>query len=167
LIAAPHCAAQPGLIMRRIPLIWTEVCAWKETAKWTSTWTSQAEGYAGRLEVIEGPTGRRRRTDAEKARIVAESLMPGVRLADVARRHGATRWQIYDWRKRLRNGHLAVPESMASTAAFAALVVEEPSQPRQASVGIDIILGDIVIRAGQDADDRHLSRVIRAVRASA
>lgn len=51
-------------------------------------------------------------------------------------------------------------------SAFAALLVEEPSQPRQASASIDIILGDIVIRARQDADDRHLSRVIRAVPAA-
>ncbi|MER8537610.1 IS66 family insertion sequence element accessory protein TnpB [Mesorhizobium sp. M1005] len=35
-------------------------------------------GYAGRLEVLEGPTGRRVRSEAEKARIAAESLMPGV-----------------------------------------------------------------------------------------
>ena len=34
-------------------------------------------GYAGRLEVLEGPTGRRVRSEAEKARIAAESLMPG------------------------------------------------------------------------------------------
>jgi hypothetical protein len=45
-------------------------------------------GFAGRLEVIEGPTGRRQRTEAEKARIVAESLMPGVRVADIARKYG-------------------------------------------------------------------------------
>jgi transposase len=51
-------------------------------------------GFAGRLEVIEGPTGRRQRTQAEKARIVAESLMPGVRVSEVARKYGATRWQI-------------------------------------------------------------------------
>ena len=123
-------------------------------------------GYGGRLEVIEGPTGRRRRTDAEKARIVAESLMPGVRVAEVARKYGVTRWQVYDWRKRLRHGHLALPENITTAPAFAALLVEEPSQPRQVSVGIDIIMGDIVVRAGQDADDRHLSRVIRAVRAA-
>jgi hypothetical protein len=43
-------------------------------------------GFAGRLEVIEGPTGRRQRTEAEKARIVAESLMPDVRVADLARK---------------------------------------------------------------------------------
>ena len=45
-------------------------------------------GFCGRLDVIEGPTGRRRRTDDEKARIVAESFLPGVRVSEVARRHG-------------------------------------------------------------------------------
>jgi transposase len=79
-------------------------------------------GFAGRLEVIEGPTGRRQRTDAEKARIVAESLMPGMRVADVARKYGATRWQIYDWRKRLRREQrrLTLPESILAAPAFAA-----------------------------------------------
>ncbi|WP_235868829.1 transposase, partial [Meridianimarinicoccus zhengii] len=55
-----------------------------------------------RLEVIEGPSGRRRRTKAERARIAAESMMPGAKVADVARKHGTTRWQVYDWRKQLR-----------------------------------------------------------------
>lgn len=59
-------------------------------------------GFAGRLEVIAGPTGRRQRSQADKARIVAESLVPGVRVAEVARKYGVTRWQVYDWRKRLR-----------------------------------------------------------------
>ena len=56
-----------------------------------------------RLEVIEGPSGRRRRTKAERARIAVESMMPGVIVADIARKHGTTRWQIYDWRKQVRN----------------------------------------------------------------
>ncbi|MDP2737705.1 MAG: hypothetical protein Q8O82_03110 [Pseudorhodobacter sp.] len=37
-----------------------------------------------RLEVIEGPSGRRQRTKAERARIAAESMMPGVTVADLA-----------------------------------------------------------------------------------
>src|SRR5690606_6030134 len=90
------------------------------------------EAYVGRLEVIESPTGRKRRSAEERARIAAESLLPQVRVADVARRHAATRCQVYDWR-RLRNGGLAVPESIATTRAFAALVVEEPpGRARQA-----------------------------------
>jgi len=96
---------------------------------------------------------------------VAESLMPGARVADVARKYGATRWQVYEWRKRLRKGALALPEDIATAPAFAALLVDEP-RPKPANACIDIVMDDVVIRAGQDADERHLSRVIRAVRAA-
>ena len=126
-----------------------------------------SSGYAGRLEVIEGPTGRRQRTEEEKARIVAESLRPGIGVAEVARRHGVTRWQVYDWRRRARDGRLALPESVISAPAFVSLVVQEPPQPVPTkTAGIEIVLGDAVIRAGRDVDEGHLSRVIRAVRAA-
>ena len=92
--------------------------------------------------------------------------MPGVRVADVARRHGVTRWQVYDWRKRLRKGNLALPESATSAPAFAALVVEEPPQPKPTGARIEIVVGDIVIRATPDAEEAHLARVIRAARAA-
>ncbi|WOH54485.1 hypothetical protein [Bradyrhizobium sp. sBnM-33] len=46
-------------------------------------------------------------------------------MAKVARRHGATRWQIYDWRQRFRQrGELPLCE--ASRPPFAPLVVEGP-----------------------------------------
>lgn len=84
-------------------------------------------GYAGRLDVLEGPTGRRVRSGADKARIAAE--MPGVQVTAVARQHGVTRWQVYDWRRRLRQGRLALPESMAPM--FAPLLVDESSAPQR------------------------------------
>ncbi|WP_247390110.1 transposase [Bradyrhizobium sp. 143] len=59
-------------------------------------------GSVSRLEVLEGPSGRRVRSEAERVRIVAESLLPGAQVSEVARKHGATRWQIYDWRRRFR-----------------------------------------------------------------
>ena len=125
-----------------------------------------------RLEVIEGPSGRRRRSKAERARIAVESMMPGVTVAAVARQHGTTRWQIYDWRKQLRKGHLVVPESMAALPAFAELVVEDagqaapPALPARSESALDIIVGDVVIRAGADADESRLARAIRAARAA-
>ena len=122
-----------------------------------------------RLEVIEGPSGRRRRTKAERARIAAESMMPGVTVADVARKHGTTRWQIYDWRKQLRKGNLVVPESVASLPVFAELVVDDSATaaPAAARSDLEIILGDVVIRAGAGADEGLLTRAIRAARAAA
>jgi transposase len=126
-------------------------------------------GYAGRLEVLEGPTGRRVRSAADKARIAAESLMPGMQVAAVARKHGVTRWQIYDWRRRLRHGQLALPESM--TPLFAPLLVEEASAPQRAirppksaPAKVEIVIGEVVIRAAVDVE--QLVQVICAVRAS-
>ena len=121
-----------------------------------------------RLEVIEGPSGRRRRTKAERARIAAESMMPGVAVADVARKHGTTRWQIYDWRKQMRKGSLVLPESVAALPMFAELVVAEPEQaPSAAGSDIGIVVADVVIRAGAGADEGRLTRAIRAARAAA
>ncbi|MER9965168.1 transposase [Mesorhizobium sp. M0045] len=126
-------------------------------------------GYAGRLEVLDGPTGRRVRSEAERARIAAESLMPGVQVAAVARKHGATRWQVYDWRRRLRQGQLALPESMAPM--FAQLMVDETSAPQRrmrpsksTPAKVEIVIDDMVIRTAVDVE--QLSQVIRAVRAS-
>ena len=125
-----------------------------------------------RLEVIEGPSGRRRRTKAERARIAAESMMPGVTVADVARKHGTTRWQIYDWRKQIRKGNLVVPESVAALPVFAVLVVDDSAAeaaatPARGASEVEIVVGDIVIRSGADADEGHLTRAIRAARAAA
>lgn len=118
-------------------------------------------GFAGRLEVIEGPTGWRQRSQADKARLVAESMLPGVRVAEVARRYGVTRWQVYDWRKQFRSGRLALPESVTSQTAFAAVMVEDAPEQKASASCIEIVVGDLVIRAEAGVDDGHLSRIIR------
>lgn len=129
-------------------------------------------GYASRMDVIEARDGRRLRSEAERARIAAESLWPGARVADVARRHGVTRWQVYDWRKKLAAGKLAVPDEMVTEPTFAALVVEprpetpsKPPTPSRRPGRIELTLLDVTLRVEADIDEDHLARVIRAVRA--
>jgi transposase len=124
------------------------------------------EGYAGRLDVIAGPTGRQQRSDAEKARIAAESLAPDAVVSDVARRHGVTRWQVYDWRRRFRIGRTSPSEEIVSTPAFVRLAVDDGSQTSRTRDVIEIAIGDVVIRAGRDVDEDHLARIFRAVRAA-
>lgn len=126
-------------------------------------------GFAGRLEVIEGRSGRRRWSDEEKARIASESYRPGVQVADVARRHGTTRWQIYDWRKRLAKGLLALPTELRPPQGFAAVMVEPEethlaTAPRSSDGVIDLIVEGMTIRVGMTVDEAHLVRVIRAAR---
>jgi transposase len=123
-------------------------------------------GTVSRLEVIEGPTGRRVRSEAERARIVAESLLPGAQVSEVARKHGATRWQIYDWRRRFRQRG-ALPSREAPAASFAPLVVEAAIEADPSpAMALEIAIGDVVVRTDAAIDEKQLSRVIRAVRAS-
>jgi transposase len=65
-------------------------------------------GFA-RLEVIEGPTGRRSWTDEAKGRIVAESFAPGAIVNEVAKRHGLTPQHLTTWRRKARVGELVLP----------------------------------------------------------
>ena len=95
--------------------------------------------------------------------------MPGVKVADVARQHGTTRWQIYDWRKQLRKGKLVLPESVAALPVFAELVLDDPVQatpPAPGGPDLEIVVGDVVIRAGAGVDEDQLARAIRAARAA-
>ena len=48
----------------------------------------EAPSLAHPVEVMAGPTGRRRWPNEVKARIVAETLQPGVRVNEVAARYG-------------------------------------------------------------------------------
>ena len=57
------------------------------------------DGGPLRYSVIAGPTGRRQWPDEVKARIVAESFVPGARVGEVARRHGVLPSQLTTWRR--------------------------------------------------------------------
>ena len=68
------------------------------------------EGYAGRIDVATGPSGRRRWPEHVKAGIVLESYRDGVSVADVARKHGVSAPQLHAWRRAAREGVLAMPD---------------------------------------------------------
>jgi transposase-like protein len=61
-----------------------------------------------RVEVITGIGRRRRWTDEEKARIVAESLDPATTASAVARRYGLHASQLFTWRQQLHPRSTAV-----------------------------------------------------------
>ena len=91
---------------------------------------ADANGGFRRVEVLTGPARRRRWSDAEKARIVAETLAPDASVSDVARRWQVCSQQVFTWRREARAGHLVLPLEAAAPAAkpgFVPIVAE--SQP--------------------------------------
>ena len=121
--------------------------------------------FAGRLDVIAGPTGRRSRTDIEKARIATESFAPGAVVADVARQHGVTRWQVYDWRRRFRNACVAASQADMAPV-FVPLAIDDSAKTDAAADMIEVTIGDVVVRVGSDVNEALLARIFRAVRAA-
>ena len=86
-----------------------------------------------RIEVLDGPTGRRRWPDDLKARIVAESFQPGARVCDVAAKYGLIARHLSGWRGQARKGELVVPVATAPT--FVPLVIE-PLADASADTGV-------------------------------
>jgi transposase len=60
----------------------------------------------GRVEIRSGVGRRRRWSDAEKGRIVAESFAAGAVVSEVARRHEISPQHLFAWRKAARAGQL-------------------------------------------------------------
>ncbi len=75
-----------------------------------------------RIEVLDGPTGRRRRPQDLNARIVAESFQLGARVCDVAAKYGLIARHLSEWRGQARKGELVAPINAAP--AFVPLVIE-------------------------------------------
>ena len=128
----------------------------------SSTPSTKADGLR-RVEVITGVGRRRRWSDEEKARIVAESLDPATTASAVARRYGLHASQLFVWRQQL--------ERSASTATagggpgFVPVLLAGDSAVPAGPVGrMEIALGPVVVRVGADVDAGALRRVLEAVR---
>lgn len=59
------------------------------------------------IEVITSVQRRRRWTANEKARVVNETYQPGISVSEVARRHGISPSQLFQWRRLAAQGALS------------------------------------------------------------
>lgn len=120
-----------------------------------------------RLEVITGALGRRRWSAAAKARIVAESLAPGVVISEVARRHDLRPQQLFAWRHQARQGRLVLPTEELAFVPVVRTAAEAPPVANSAPPAgiIEIALGAAVVRVPPEVDRRLLAKVLRAVKA--
>jgi transposase len=126
------------------------------------TTSTNADGFR-RLEVITGVGRRRRWSDEDKARIVAESLDPATTSSAVARRYGLHASQLFVWRQQLQRRALTAETSDAP--GFVPVLLAEDGAAPAAPVGrMEIALGSVVVRVGADVDGPALRRVLEVVR---
>jgi transposase len=121
----------------------------------------------GRIDLRVGVGRRRRWSDQEKGRIVADSYAPGAVVSEVARRHDLTPQHLFGWRKAAREGRLALPDEDGSL--FVPVVVAPPgaaaAQAAAGSITIEVAGAAVRVERGVDLD--WLTKVLRAVKAAA
>ena len=130
------------------------------------------------VEILNSGKRRCHWSPEEKARIVAETLAAGAKVAKVARKHGITPSQIFAWRREARakeHGEPAAPAlvkvhvvASPTTAARQDVRAEELlrlAQEAKRTGIIEIDLGDgRCLRVDAEVDADALSRVLDVMR---
>lgn len=118
----------------------------------------------GFVELLAAPAAKRRWSDAAKGRMVAETLVPGATVNEVARRHGVKANHLSSWRTLARQGKLVVPE--VAGADFAAPVATAQSATASlAASSIDLIIGPVTVRLDGATPAARIAELALALRA--
>jgi transposase len=124
-----------------------------------------------RIELITGTKRCLRRSEEERARIVAESFEPGANISAVARRHGVNGGLLHYWRKRAKAQARATTATQAPL--FIPVAIAKASEtavgetaPGSVSCGrmIEIDTAGARVRVPEGVDARTLSVVLAALR---
>jgi transposase len=120
-----------------------------------------------RIEVITGVERRRRWSEQDKARIVAESLKPGVIVAEVARRYGMHRNQLYGWRSAFGVQPAKTGQTCKAQGFVPVTVVPETPEGSVSGAVIEIVIGSVSVRLTGAIDAAALRQVLEVVRSLA
>jgi len=131
-----------------------------------------------RLEIFTGGGRRRKWSEEDKTRIVAEIVASGDSVCAVARRHGLSPQQLFGWRRQLREsaaGH-SEAEELQFVPAVVDVVVQAPavrgrrkaprckSEPDAGTIEVEV--NGVTIRAGRGADANTIAAIVQALKAS-
>ncbi len=126
-----------------------------------------------RVEVLDGLERRRRWSQDDKTRIVEETLVPGAKVTEVARRNGVAASVVFTWRRQARTvekvGPCFAPVQITTTAEAGGVSAKLPSEndgrirlvPTARTGLIEIDLGNRRrIRVDSQVDPEALARVL-------
>ena len=118
------------------------------------------------VEISDG--GYRRWPDHVKARIVAETLLPGATVNDVARKYDLLPNHLSAWRRMAKAGALVLPAPEVE-AEFAPLVVFDVEPPsaieaaEPAQQAIEIMAGSVSVRLDGATPAGRIAEIVRAL----
>lgn len=118
------------------------------------------------MEVLtSGREGVRSRKwpDEVKARIVAETLVPGATVNEVAARHGLKANHLSSWRTMARQGKLVLPAPEDEVEFATMVVAARPPEQAAAEESVEIIMGPVTIRLETSASAERIAAVARAL----
>lgn len=123
------------------------------------------------IDEIVGPRGQRRWPDAVKARIVAETLVEGATVNEVARRYDMQPNHLSEWRRLAREGKLVLPALPEPEPAFAAMVIEPSTDCAEPAVEatdspIEIVVGNAVVRLDGSVSAKRIAEIAHALNAA-
>lgn len=124
-------------------------------------------GVVSRIDVLTGPSGRRRWPDAVKGRIVAESFASDAPVSTTARRHGLAPSQLFAWRRDAKAGKLVLPGD--EVASFAPLLLEADAPTGSPPSGhgcddrIEIAVGPVTVRLSSGTPPKQIGAIAAAL----
>lgn len=116
------------------------------------------------MELLAAPAAKRRWSDEAKGRIVAETLVAGVSVNEVARRHALKANHLSAWRTMARKGKLVVPE-IAGAEFAAPVALAQPVETPVATTSIDLVIGPVTVRLDAVTPAARVAEVILALQA--
>ena len=123
--------------------------------------TALDAGFVGRVDFRRSRSGNRLWSKELKGRIVRESLVPGARVADVARKYRICAQQLTQWRRQARAGRLALVSD--SPAAFVEIELEQPAARSEGDTKIEIVVGKVVLRLEHDTASTRIAEIMTAL----
>jgi transposase len=121
------------------------------------------------IEVLTGPARRRKWSDEQKARIVAETLEPDAVVTEVARRWQVCPQQVFGWRREMRRGRSGAAMDFVPIVAEAPAGAS-PAPPETSPSPVllsEVELAGALLRIVPGTGPALLTTVLRALRASA
>ncbi len=118
----------------------------------------------GFVELLAAPSAKRRWSNYAKGRMVAETLVPGIAVDEVARRHGVKANHLSSWRTLARQGRLVVPE-VVGAEFVAPMAVAQTLKPPVATGTVDVVLGQVTLRLDAATPAVRIAELVMALQA--